>query len=467
MPEPLNIDTKGNITIKINLWSFLKVCLILAIAFASSYVPLNGLTPSSKFCLMLFVAAAGFWISEVIPAFATAIMVIVLSIYIFGWPGGMLHFDQTGYRIFLNPIASPVLVLFFGGFVLAAAATKHGLDVRLARAFIKPFGTHPQMVLLGIILTTGLFSMFMSNTATTAMMIAILTPLLRNFKGRDPFKKAMVLSVPFAANVGGIGTIIGTPPNAVAASVLTGIGQPISFLKWMLIGTPLAFTLLFILWIVLIKIFKPKEDHFEVLFPEPLMLTWDLVIVVLTFSVTILLWLTEPLNGIPAPVVALLPIMIFTMFGIIDQHDLKKLDWDALILVAGGLTLGVTMNSSGLSNVLVNQFSFFHLSPFLLLMIIVLFSTMVSNFMSNTSAANLIIPLVTSMAVINPKMGAIAVAFACSVAMSLPISTPPNAIAFATHAIETKDMAKYGTLFSLISVICIYFVLFVLHLVWL
>jgi len=415
---------------------------------------------------MLFVGAAGFWISEVIPAFATAIMVIVLSIYIFGWPGGMLHFDQTGYRIFLNPIASPVLVLFFGGFILAAAATKHGLDIRLARAFIKPFGTHPQMVLLGIILTTGLFSMFMSNTATTAMMIAILTPLLRNFKGRDPFKKAMVLSVPFAANVGGIGTIIGTPPNAVAASVLTGIGQPISFLKWMLIGTPLAFTLLITLWIVLIKIFKPCEDHFEVLFPEPLMLTWDLVIVVLTFSVTILMWLTEPLIGIPAPVVALLPIMIFTMFGIIDQHDLKKLDWDALILVAGGLTLGVTMNSSGLSGVLVNQFSFFHLSPFLLLMIIVLFSTMVSNFMSNTSAANLIIPLVTSMTVINPKMGALAVAFACSIAMSLPISTPPNAIAFATHVIETKDMAKYGSLVSLISVIFIYFVLFVLHLVW-
>ncbi len=466
MPEPINIDSSGNITIKVNPKGFFKVFVILALAFGSSYLPIPGLTTGSKLCLMLFVGAAGLWVTEAIPPFATAIMVIVLSIFILGQPDGPLGFDASGYRVFLNPIASPVLVLFFGGLILAIAASKHGLDVRLAKAFIKPFGTHPKMVLLGIILTTGLFSMFMSNTATTAMMIAIMAPLFTHFEGRDPFKKAMVLAIPFAANIGGLGTIIGTPPNAVAASVLAGMGQPISFLGWMLIGVPMAVVLLFALWFMLIKIFKPRTDHFEMLFPEELALTWDLLLVVITFSLTVALWLTGPIHGIPAAVVAMIPVMVFTMFGIIDRNDLKKLDWDVLILVAGGLTLGVAMKSSGLSGILVNMLSVLSLSPLVLLIAIIIFAALISNFMSNTSAANLIIPIATAMAAIDPKIGALTVAFACSLAMSLPISTPPNAIAFATHAIETRDMAKYGTLMSFIGMLLIFVLIFILKQVW-
>ena len=354
------------------------------------------------------------------------------------------------------------MVLFFGGFILAIAATKHGLDVRMARAFIKPFGTHPRMVLLGIILTTGIFSMFMSNTATTAMMIAIMTPLFKHFEGRDPFKEAMVLAIPFAANLGGLGTIIGTPPNAVAASVMAGLGHPISFFKWMLIGAPLAGLLLVGLWLVLIKFFKIRTDHFEMLFPEQLEVSWDLLVVVITFTVTVLLWLTEPLHGIPAAVAALLPVMIFTVFGIIDRYDMKKLDWDVLILVAGGLTLGVAMKVSGLSEVLVNQLRFLHMGSLALLIIIIIFSILISNFMSNTSASNLIIPIVTALAAIDPGVGAMGVAFACSMAMSLPISTPPNAIAFATQEIETREMVKYGTIVSVIGLVLIIGLMFLL-----
>ena len=157
------------------------------------------------------------------------------------------------------------------------------------------------------------------------MMIAILAPLFRHFEGRDPFKKALVLAVPFAANIGGMGTIIGTPPNAVAASVLGQIGHPVTFIGWMLIAVPIVIIMLLVLWFLVIKIFKPRTDHFEMLFPENLVLTWDLVIVVMTFSLTVFLWLTGPLFNIPSAVVALLPIMIFTMFGIIGREDLKKL----------------------------------------------------------------------------------------------------------------------------------------------
>ncbi|MBN2569634.1 MAG: DASS family sodium-coupled anion symporter [Deltaproteobacteria bacterium] len=466
MPHLIQVDENGNIVLRLNWKRTLKVSIILILALSGWFLPIPGLTLASRISLIIFIGAAGLWVTEAIPPFATAIMVIVLNIYLLGIPGGPLHLAKSGvsdsYQIFLNPIASPVLVLFFGGFILAIAATKHGLDVRLAKAFIKPFGTRPSMVLLGIISITALFSMFMSNTATTAMMIAILTPLLTHFEGRVSFKKAMVLAVPFAANIGGLGTIIGTPPNAVAASVLNGLGYHISFLKWMVIGVPVVIIMLLILWGVLLQLFKPRKEKFIILFPEPIEMTWDLVVVVFTFVATILLWLTEPLHHIPSAVVALLPIFIFFTLGILNRDDLKRLEWDVLILVAGGLTLGVSMVTSGLSEILVGQVSFLSLSPFMLLFVFVLMSVVISNFMSNTSASNLIIPLVTSVTVISPVTGAIGVAFACSLAMSLPISTPPNAIAFATNQIETREMVHYGTIVSLFGLIVIMATLFLI-----
>ena len=459
MSDPIRIDEHGNVTLSVNLKAAFKVIVILGLALGSYFLDLPGLTTGSRICLMIFVGAAGLWITEAIQPFATATMVIVLCIDFLGFPGGPLGLEAGGlehsYRIFLNPIASPVLVLFFGGFILAVAAAKHGFDVRLAKAFLKPFGTRPRMVLLGIIMTTALFSMFMSNTATTAMMVAILAPLFKHFEGRDPFKKALVLAVPFAANIGGMGTIIGTPPNAVAASGLGESGQAVSFFQWMLVAVPVVVVMLFALWFLLIRIFKPREDHFEMLFPENIELTWDLVIVVVTFTVTVGLWLTQPLHGIPSGVVALLPVMVFAVFGIIDRDDLRKIEWHVLILIAGGMTLGVAMKSSGLSDVLIGLITSGGLSPLALLVVMVVFAVLISNFMSNTSAANLMIPLVTSLAVISPRVGAVAVAFACSMAMSLPISTPPNAIAFATRAITTREMARYGSIVSAFGLVLI------------
>jgi sodium-dependent dicarboxylate transporter 2/3/5 len=461
MPEPIQIDEHGNIILKINWKRMLKVVIILLLSWGAYYIPLTGLTHASRICLMIFVGAAGFWFTEAIPPFATAIMVIVLNIYLLGQPGGPLGLAGSGvlesYRVFLNPIASPVLVLFFGGFIMAIAATKHGFDLKLAKAFIKPFGTKPSMVLLGVILTTALFSMFMSNTATTAMMFAIFSPLFSHFEERDAFKKALILAIPFSANIGGMGTIIGTPPNAVAASVLNQLGFGISFLKWMIIGVPLVIIMLGLLWLLLIRMFKPKKQKFEILFPESTEMTWDLLLVMWTFAITVLMWITEPLHGIPAAVTALLPVMIFTMFGIIGRDDLKKIEWDVLILVAGGLTLGVSMKLSGLSDILVGQISWENLGIYIVLIMFGTVTMLMSNFMSHTSAANILIPIVTSVAVISPPVGALLVAFTSSLAMSLPISTPPNAIAFATRTVDTREMAKTGTIVSVSGLIVLFF----------
>ncbi len=465
MPHEINFDKNGNILLTVKWRPIVKVLAVLAITIASGYLPLEGLTEASRICLMIFVGAAGLWVTEAIPPFATATMVIVLCVYLLGQPEGPLHLQSTGittsYQIFLNPIASPVLVLFFGGFILAVAAAKHGLDVRLAKAFIKPFGTHPKMVLLGVILTTAAFSMFMSNTATAAMMVAIMGPLFKRFENRDPFKKAIVLAVPFAANIGGMGTIIGTPPNAVAASVLGQLGHPVSFVRWMIVAVPIVAVMLFALWYLLIKIFKPRTDNFEMLFPDNLKLTWDLVVVVVTFMVTVFLWLTGPLFHIPSAVVAMIPIMVFTMFGIIGREDLKQIEWHVLILIAGGLTLGVAMKQTGLSDVLVGYISATPMPAIALLVVMAVFSVVISNFMSNTAAANLMVPIAVSLGVFSPVLGAVAIALACSLAMSLPISTPPNAIAFATQVIETKDMAKYGTIVSVIGIVVMFAVLYI------
>lgn len=294
------------------------------------------------------------------------------------------------------------------------------------------------------------------------MMIAIISPLLGQLGGRESAKKALVLAVPFAANIGGMGTIIGTPPNAVAASVLQQMGPAyeISFLSWMLLGVPLVAVLLVVLWVILLLVFRPAREPLEIRFPEVLEVTPGLAVVVLTFTVTVLLWLSQPLHGVHPAVVAMLPIAAFTAFGIIDRNDLKMLDWDIMILVAGGMTLGVAMRESGLSDVLVKQIPFAGLPLISLVGTVVLVTLLLSNFMSHTSASNLLIPIVTAVAGFSPRLGALAVAFAASLAMSLPISTPPNAIAFATRAVTTREMAKYGTLVSAIGTVLLLAVFF-------
>jgi sodium-dependent dicarboxylate transporter 2/3/5 len=456
---PLQVKfTRRRVVIDLSWTTAIKTLLCFGLGIAADLLPVPGLEdPGPRICFVIFVSAAALWVTELIPAYATAIMVIVASVYLLGQPDGPLQLDRTGahsWEIFVNPVASPVLVLFFGGFVLARGATKHGFDVRLARAFITPFGTRPSMLLLGIILTTALFSMFMSNTATTAMMIAIVSPLFANLGGRDQFKRMIVLAVPFAANIGGMGTIIGTPPNAVAASVLQKMGSDyeISFLGWMMVGVPVVTVMLIALWVILLVTFRPKREPLQIHFPEVLEITPGLAIVVATFVVTVLMWLTQPLHGIPSAVVAMLPVAVFTAFSIIDRNDLKSLDWDVMILVAGGMTLGVAMRESGLSEILVGLVPFDVLPSALVIAVIALVAITFSNFMSNTSTANLLIPIVTALGVtIDPRTGALLVALTASLAMSLPISTPPNAIAFATRAVSTREMAAYGTLVSAVG----------------
>lgn len=434
-----------------------KILRVLGILLVASLVAFlaGDFTDAQRVTLGIFLAAAGLWVTESIPPFATAIVVIVLQVFLLGRPGGPLALEEQGittsYQVFLNPLASPTIILFFGGFVLAAAARKHGLDAMLAAVFLGPFRRSPAMLLLGVILVTAGLSMFMSNTATAAMMIAVLTPVILAIAPEDPFRKAMCLAIAFAANLGGIGTVIGSPPNAVAASFLGSIGRPVTFLDWMRFGLPFALVMLAVLWVALLVMFRPANNQVPTLKLARPKWTPPLVIVLLTFGFTVLLWVTEVIHGMPAPVAALFPVLIFTACGILDAGDLKRIDWDVLILIAGGLSLGVAVQLSGLSERLAGVFQLIGVSGLLLVFAVAGLTIVLSNFMSNTSAANIMIPLAAALPAFAPTTGAVIVAISASLAMSLPVSTPPNAIVHATRFVSSRDMIGVGTLISLVG----------------
>lgn len=236
---------------------------VLILIMPGQWIPLDNISVVEQRLIAIFVMATLFWVLEPIPIFATSVLIITLelvmvsdsSFFLFSAPPEASNFGTVlSYKSIMAAFASPIILLFLGGFFLAMAATKYRLDINLARVLLKPFGTDPKWVMLGLMVITAIFSMFMSNTATTAMMLAILTPVLVTFRDDDPGKTGFILAIPFAANVGGIGTPIGTPPNAVAMKYLTGVNT-ISFGEWMEFAIPYVIVLLIILWFVLLKIF--------------------------------------------------------------------------------------------------------------------------------------------------------------------------------------------------------------------
>lgn len=365
----------------------------------------------------------------------------------------------------LNGYADPTIILFLGGFILAIAATKSGLDVWMAKTMIKPFGKKSENVLLGFLLITGIFSMFISNTATAAMMLTFLTPVFKALPANGKGRIALTMAIPIGANLGGMGTPIGTPPNAFAYKVLndpTGMNMDISFGQWMAVMAPLVIVLLIIAWFLLRKLFPFSQKTIELKIEGDMHLNWRTVVVAVTFLITIILWVLGKQIGINANTVAMLPIAVFAFTGVITAKDLQEIDWGVIWMVAGGFALGLAMNGTGLAKAAVESIPFGEWSPIVILVIAGLVCYFLSNFISNTATAALLIPILT---VVCNGMGdklnviggsstiLIGIAVAASAAMTLPISTPPNAIAYSTGLIQQKDMAKAGILVGIITLV--------------
>ncbi len=377
---------------------------------------------------------------------------------------GMNFVNVTQQRSIMATFADPIIILFLGGFFLAAAATKYRLDLNLARVLLKPFGTNPKFVLLGLMVVTGLFSMFMSNTATAAMMLAILAPVLALFKPEDKGRAAFALAIPIAANVGGIGTPIGTPPNAIALKAMQDYGLDVSFGKWMMFGTPFVIIMMLIGWLILLKMFPIDQKELKLDMGGKFLKTPKAIIVYITFAVTVALWVMgSGVHGLDSNTIAIIPIAVFAITGVITKKDLNAMSWDVLWLVAGGFALGVALQDTSLARDLISAIPFHTWNPMMLMVGSGFICLFMATFMSHTATASLLLPILAAVAGTMLGAGAmdnagaigllIAIALASSLGMALPISTPPNALAYATGLVDSKGMAISGTILCIIGLL--------------
>ena len=458
----------------------LAACLIPAIVIWLLPLSIFGteFVVTEQRMLAIFIMAALMWILEPVPAWVTSTFSILVMLFTVSTGGigplveGIDEKHIVSYQSLLGSYADPIIILFLGGFVMALAASESGLDKDVANILLKPFSRNPKLLLLGFMLTTALMSMFVSNTATAAIMIA---PVLNSLPEDEKGKTALALAIPIGANIGGIGTPIGTPPNAIALKYLNdpaGLNLNISFGQWTALMTPLMLVIVFASWLLLLKLFPFKNKELKINMDnggkKPIE-KWKYITIAVTIVVTILLWMTDGLTNLQTSVIALIPITVLSFVGIFTGKDLQKLDWSVLWMVAGGFALGTGIIDTGLANDVINAIPFSSLSAIGVIVISGLICWVLSTFISNTAAAAMLMPLMvvvgTDIEHNLTDLGGIivllvGVGLAASYAMALPISTPPNGIAYATGKVTTKQMALVGVIVGMFSLALTYLILF-------
>ena len=463
----------------------IRLCIAIVAALVVWCLPvetwIDGMTIIQKRTLAIFLFAILMWLFEAVPAWTTSVVVVVLllfttsnsSLVFFNNAAPEVLGQATSYKSLLHCFADPIIMLFIGGFVLAIAASKTGLDLFLARVMLKPFGKKPQMVLLGFLMVTGIFSMFLSNTATAAMMLTFLGPVLKALPADGKGKTALALAIPISANIGGMGTPIGTPPNAIALKYMNEIGISIGFGEWMAFMIPLTLVLLLAAWVMLLKLFPFKATEITLNIEGELKKDWRSIVVYITFAATVLLWVLDKKTGVNANVVAMLPVGVCAIIGVLTKRDLEEISWSVLWMVAGGFALGVGLQETGLAQTLINAIPFGSWPAVVMVVGSGLICYAMANFISHTATASLLVPILAAVgasaavsANLVPLGGVstllIGVAIGSSLGMVLPISTPPNAIAAATGMIEQKEMVKTGLIMGVLGLVLGYGMLIVL-----
>ena len=370
-------------------------------------VPSEELSSDGKIMLGVFVLPAVNWITSAIPPYANGQLVMGLGALLIGYPAETLRpFDAPAmdsevhsWTDFVSPAAAPVVVLMLGGFVLSHASHATGIDRILARLVLRPFASSPRMLMLGVLIVSGWLSMWMSNTATAAMVTVMLTPLVERMGSGErvsKFGRGLLLAVPVGANLGGIGTPIGTPPNAIVFGAMRAAGIDVSFAGWMLFALPLTAVLILIAWRVLLAFYPPEPDQqvsLDEIKPDGRDLTWKTWLTAATFTVTVGLWVTSPLTDLPIGAVALIPLIVFPAFGLLTAPQVNQLEWNILLLIAGGLALGKGMEETGLAAWIIELLPVAGLPAFAALAALLASALILSTLMSNTATANLLVPI--------------------------------------------------------------------------
>ena len=451
---------------------------------------IEGLSPAGQAAAAITLLMAIWWVTEAIPIYATALVPIVL------FPiTGVLSVGET-----TRNYGHELIFLFLGGFLLAIAIQKWNLHRRIALAIISLFGTEPTRLVLGFMVATGFLSMWISNTASAMMMVPIglavisqMTRLLREQgteidtrPGHFPFGMALMLGIGYAASVGGVATIIGSPPNAIFVGYVSQIHDvDISFLQWMFYGLPVAVVGLFVIWFYLTRVAHPVEmvefpGLAEVIEGErsqlpPLKGAEARVLII--FCLVAGLWI---LRGVLAPVLAdigleglndttiaifgglllfLVPAELEDRTFLIEWDDTKEVPWGILILFGGGLALAGGIEESGLAEWLGGQLHALEYAPlFVVLGALVLLVIFLTEVTSNTSTASIFVPIVAILAVVvgvHPYILMVTVVTAASCAFMLPIATPPNAVVFASEYVTMRNMMRAGIWLNLLFAVLI------------
>ncbi len=418
------------------------------------------------------------WITEAVSISVTALLPLILFPILNVMPIG-----EVGANY-----GSPIIFLFFGGFVIALALEKVNLHKRIALNIIRITGTTPDKVVMGFMIATAVISMWISNTASTVLMLPIALSVIRLLihdadgftKSDENFALSVMLGIAFAANAGGIATVIGTPPNSVMIGLLENeYNIEISFLKWMTIGVPFSAILLMMCYLVLVKwMFPSKQLQFtaskEVIATElkllgPMSGKENMVLVI--FAITVFLWIFRTLINSLFPWLELSDTII-SMFAavalfsipfnfrtgdfLIEWDDTKRLAWGILILFGGGLALANGMSVSGLVDMVSNAIATSDISIFLTATLLIILMLFMTELMSNVALMAVLAPVVAGIAIgleIPILYLLIPVTIASSCAFMLPMATPPNAIVFASGYIKVYQMARVGIILNLISVV--------------
>jgi sodium-dependent dicarboxylate transporter 2/3/5 len=502
---------RGNLGFFLGLTFFVLIILIptpqvfiehakLKLQVTETNADVLKLAYSMKVVLALLILMITWWISEAVPIPVTSLLpgVILPLFHTYGFQDGKF-IELNGKNVFLN-YANPIIFLFLAGFLIAGAMQKWGLDRRIALWILTrgKIAQSPGKILFGLIVASAFISMWVSNTATTAMMLPIALGVLNklNVDQTSKYAKAIMLGVAFASSIGGIGTIIGTPPNGIAVSILSKEKIiHINFLKWMSFGIPFVIFALPILWLVL-KLtfkfnFKFNEEIKELLVLEKNKLGKLSKAEKLTLSVfifTALLWVTNPLwNFIPVIgeklewfdeyliavfgciTLFILPINFSKREFILDWKDSKYVDWGTLLLFGGGIALSDALFKTGLANVIASEFikTFGKPSTYLLVFIVVIFMDLLTEVTSNTAVTSMMVPILISICTglgVEPTVVVISATIAASMAFMLPVATPPNALVYGMRYVTLKDMLKAGFALDIIAWLYITIYFYVLNL---
>jgi sodium-dependent dicarboxylate transporter 2/3/5 len=435
-----------------------------------------GLSKEGKAILASTIWIAIWWITEAAPISVTALLPIILFPLT----------DGLDLKTTTAAFGHKFIFLFIGGFVLAIAIEKWNLHKRIALNIIRLVGTNKSNIILGFMIATAFLSMWISNTATSVMMLPVALAIIAQLKDNPKtlenenitFGKALMLAIAYSASIGGMATLIGTPPNLVFAGVIkTNYNIEITFLEWMSFGLPVSIILLTICWAYLTKYafkFKSKEfssgkDEVNKQIKSLGKISYEEKTVLIVFIITALLWIIQSfvlkkfIPNIDDTIIAI--ISAVTLFilptkniksTILKWEDTAKLPWGILLLFGGGMALAKGFDSSGLAVWIGNQLTSLETFPFILLLLILIASVnFLTEITSNLATTAMILPVLVSLSsVINihPYFLLIGATVAASCAFMLPVATPPNAVVFGSKLLTINDMVKKGFWMNLISI---------------